>query len=131
MINQIYEEIIPEIESKMEDFQLSFENYQDRIRAQIEKLTLEKATSHDIIKMIPSETALRNQSEDTCRKMLEEFQSEIFTRLETWDSRISKIRQDFDINKINKAIAKKANNDEVTKFIEGSNIRMNALDGNF
>ena len=92
MINQIYEEIIPEIESKMEDFQLSFENYQDRIRAQIEKLTLEKATSHDIIKMIPSETALRNQSEDTCRKMLEEFQSEIFTRLETWDSRISKIR---------------------------------------
>lgn len=44
----------------MEDFQINFENYQDRVRVQIEKLTLEKATSHDIIKMIPSESALRN-----------------------------------------------------------------------
>lgn len=63
--------------------------------------------------------------------MLDEFQQEVFQRLEAWDQRISKIRQDLDVNKLKKEISKKAQQEEFLRHTESSNIRMNALDGNF
>jgi anion-transporting ArsA/GET3 family ATPase len=63
--------------------------------------------------------------------MLDEFQQEVFQRLEAWDQRISKIRQDLDVNKLKKEISKKAPQEEFLRHTESSNIRMNALDGNF
>ena len=96
----------------------------------LEKISADKVSKSDIYQYLPDQSALQSQTEEMVKGKLSEIYSNVTDFKMQLDSKMVKIRQDFDINLLRKQIEKKVSTKHMDETMDNFEGKVRKLDQN-
>lgn len=90
----------------------------------------DKVSKEEMIQLLPNEEINQEKIRLVAREEVEPIQKYISDQLKQWDVKIVKMRQEFDIHALTKAIERKANEDQVRNDFSNHEFKISTLDRN-